>query len=33
MQRRDNLKLIVTSATIDNDSVADFFAISRDYKK
>lgn len=33
MQRRDNLKLIVTSATIDNDSVTAFFSTNKDYKK
>jgi HrpA-like RNA helicase len=33
LQRRDNLKLIVTSATIDNETLLSFFSINRDYKK
>jgi ATP-dependent RNA helicase DDX35 len=33
LQRRQDLKLIVTSATIDNDALLSFFSLNRDYKK
>lgn len=33
MQRRNDLKLVVTSATIDNDALISFFSINKDYKK
>ena len=33
LQRRQDLKVVITSATIDNEAIAAFFAVSRDYKK
>lgn len=32
IQRRTDLKVVVTSATIDNESLAGFFSLRRDYK-
>ena len=32
MQRRQDLKLVITSATIDNEAICGFFALNRDYK-
>lgn len=32
-KRRDNFKVVVTSATADTQSIADFFSVQKNYKE